>query len=100
MTTGVGGLGSRRVTADIAVQLIGRVLDLALGVVVTVALVRYLGDSDYGKWATIMSVTSFITVAGPRSLTDGWLKALTFDSEDGLLDAVRRGSVHSSEPVR
>jgi len=68
MTTGVGGLGSRRVTADIAVQLIGRVLDLALGVVVTVALVRYLGDSDYGKWATIMAVTSFITVAGSQAI--------------------------------
>jgi O-antigen/teichoic acid export membrane protein len=68
MTSSVGGLGSRRVTGDIAAQILGRVLDLALGIVVTVALVRYLGDADYGKWATIMSITTFITVAGSLTL--------------------------------
>lgn len=68
MTSSVGGLGSRRVTADIAVQIFGRVLDLFLGVIVTVALVRYLGDADYGKWSTIIAVTTFITVAGSLTL--------------------------------
>ena len=56
MTSSVGGLGARRVTADIAAQIFGRVLDLALGVIVTVALVRYLGDADYGRWSTIIAI--------------------------------------------
>jgi O-antigen/teichoic acid export membrane protein len=67
MTT-LGGLGRRRLTTDIAIQLVGRALNLALGVIVTVALVRFLGESDFGKWATILSITSLVTAAGAQTL--------------------------------
>src|SRR5690349_14534585 len=66
--TALGGLGRRRLTADIAVQLVGRAINLALGVVVTVALVRYLGESNFGKWATILSITSLVTAAGAQTI--------------------------------
>lgn len=70
-TEGVGSAGSvgrRRMTADIAVQLVGRAINLGLGVIVTVALVRYLGEAKYGEWATLLSITALITAAGPLAL--------------------------------
>jgi O-antigen/teichoic acid export membrane protein len=66
--TQLGGLGSRRLTADIAIQIVGRALNLALGVIVTVALVRYLGESGFGKWATILSITTLVTAAGAQTI--------------------------------
>lgn len=66
--TALGALGGRRLTADIAIQIIGRALNLFLGVIVTVALVRYLGESGFGKWATILSITSLVTAAGAQTI--------------------------------
>lgn len=44
----------RRAASDIVLQLGARLLNLALGVVVTAVLVRALGDAGYGKWSTIL----------------------------------------------
>ncbi|HEY1596849.1 MAG TPA: polysaccharide biosynthesis C-terminal domain-containing protein [Thermoleophilaceae bacterium] len=63
-----GSVGRRRMTADIAAQLVGRAINLGLGVIVTVALVRYLGESKYGEWATLLSIVALITAAGPLAL--------------------------------
>jgi len=68
MTATGGEVGRRRVTGDIAVQLAGRALNLALGVVVTVALVRYLGESRYGEWSTLLAICALITAAGAQTL--------------------------------
>jgi O-antigen/teichoic acid export membrane protein len=53
-----------RATADILVQVAGRVLNLALGVVVTVLIVRALGGEGFGRWSTIFAVTQIATYFG------------------------------------
>lgn len=53
-----------RAALDIAVQLVGRVANLALGVVATVVIVRTLGDDGFGQWATATAVVSITTSAG------------------------------------
>jgi O-antigen/teichoic acid export membrane protein len=68
MTATRGEVGRRRLTGDIAVQLAGRAINLALGVVVTVALVRYLGDRRYGEWSTLLAICALITAAGAQTL--------------------------------
>jgi lipopolysaccharide exporter len=62
------GVGRRRVTGDIIAQLGGRLINLALGVVVTVALVRYLGQARYGEWSTLLAVGAIVTAAGAQTL--------------------------------
>jgi O-antigen/teichoic acid export membrane protein len=47
----------RRAARDVAVQLVGRALNLALGVVVTAAVARALGDQGFGEWSTLLVVT-------------------------------------------
>lgn len=66
--TSPGALGRRRITADIAVQLVGKAANLALGVVVTVILVRHLGQDGFGQWATILAVTNLVAAAGSQTL--------------------------------
>ena len=48
-------VGSRRVVADVAVQLLGQGLNLVLGIVTTVVIVRALGATRYGEWATVLA---------------------------------------------
>jgi O-antigen/teichoic acid export membrane protein len=66
--TSPGALGRRRITADIVVQLVGKAANLALGVVVTVILVRHLGENGFGQWATVLSVTNLVAAAGSQTL--------------------------------
>ncbi|MHB8240618.1 MAG: flippase [Solirubrobacteraceae bacterium] len=46
----------RRAAADILVQLVGQVLNLTLGIFVTVVVVRTLGDTRFGEWSTILAL--------------------------------------------
>lgn len=55
-----------RAFRDVFVQVATRVLNLALGIVVTILVVRILGDSGYGQWMTIL--TSFQLVGFFTSL--------------------------------
>ncbi len=57
-------VGARRATTDIAVQVIGRIGNLALGVVVTLIVVRALGTSGFGQWSTIFAITQIATNVG------------------------------------
>lgn len=57
-----GQVGGRRAVADILVQVLARGGNLILGIVVTLVLVRTLGDEDFGRWATILSVTQLAVV--------------------------------------
>jgi O-antigen/teichoic acid export membrane protein len=51
-----------------AIQIAGRLLNLALGIVATVVLVRALGSTNYGQWATILAVTGLADTAGQLAL--------------------------------
>lgn len=50
-------VGRRRAALDIAVQVVARVANLALGVGVTVVLVHALGDDGFGQWSTVLAIT-------------------------------------------
>jgi O-antigen/teichoic acid export membrane protein len=63
MTTATPARGPR-VAFDIGAQVIGRLGNLALGVVATVVLVRALGADGFGQWATITALVSITTLAG------------------------------------
>jgi O-antigen/teichoic acid export membrane protein len=57
-TTAANQANQQRAARDIAVQVFARVLNLALGVLVTALLARALGSTDYGQWVTILAVLS------------------------------------------
>lgn len=52
---------TRAIARDVVVQVGGRVLNLALGVVVTALVARTLGNEGYGQWVTIFAVVSIAT---------------------------------------
>jgi O-antigen/teichoic acid export membrane protein len=62
-------IGARRATVDIAVQVFARVGNLALGVVVTLVVVRALGTEGFGQWSTIFAVTQIATNFGELGLS-------------------------------
>ncbi|MGH2880678.1 MAG: flippase [Solirubrobacteraceae bacterium] len=53
-------VSARRATIDVLVQIVGQVLNLSLGVYVTLAIIRGLGTTRYGEWATIFSVSTLL----------------------------------------
>lgn len=61
-------VGARRATLDIGVQVVGRVGNLALGVVVTAVVVRTLGSSSFGEWSTIFAITQIAANFGELGL--------------------------------
>ncbi len=50
-------VGARQAVSDVVIQIVGRVLNLALGVAVTIVFVRSLGDRAFGEWSTLVAVT-------------------------------------------
>jgi O-antigen/teichoic acid export membrane protein len=57
-TTAASQANQQRAARDIAVQIFARVMNLALGVLVTALLARTLGQDGYGQWVTILAVLS------------------------------------------
>jgi O-antigen/teichoic acid export membrane protein len=60
-----------RAFRDVLVQVLTRVLNLALGIVVTALVVRTLGDTGYGQWMTILTsfqLVGFFTSLGLESV--------------------------------
>lgn len=56
---------------DVAIQIGARILNLALGVVVTVLLARALGDDGFGEWSTVLVVVqlaAYFTSFGVESV--------------------------------
>lgn len=53
-------VSARRATIDVLVQIVGQVLNLALGVFVTLVIVRTLGKTGFGEWSTIFSVSTIV----------------------------------------
>jgi O-antigen/teichoic acid export membrane protein len=56
-------------TADVVIQIIARILNLALGVVVTFILARGLGSSDFGIWSTLFAACQIVGSFGELGLT-------------------------------
>jgi O-antigen/teichoic acid export membrane protein len=61
-------LGARRIQTDIAVQIAARIVNLALGVVVTLILVRSLGSRGFGVWSSLFAITQLATSFGELGL--------------------------------
>lgn len=62
-------VGNRRMTIDVIVQIIARILNLALGVVVTFILARALGSSSFGVWSTLFAACQIVGSFGELGLT-------------------------------
>ncbi len=56
----VGDIRPARAALDVAVQVVGRVGNLALGVLATAVLARGLGDYRYGQWTTILLIPALL----------------------------------------
>ena len=52
----------RRATMDVGVQLGGRLVNLALGVLVTALLARTLGPAGLGTWSTIGAIIGLVSI--------------------------------------
>jgi O-antigen/teichoic acid export membrane protein len=61
-------VGSRRVLADVASQIGGQAINIVLGVVTTVVIVRALEATRYGEWATILAAIELIAMVGNLGL--------------------------------
>jgi O-antigen/teichoic acid export membrane protein len=66
--TDAPAVSRRRITGDVAVQLGGRGVNLVLGVIVTLVVVRTLGDDRFGQWATILSIVQIASFFGELGL--------------------------------
>ena len=50
----------QRAASDILIQVVARVVNLGLGVIVTALLVRALGNTGYGQWSTLLVVIGLL----------------------------------------
>jgi O-antigen/teichoic acid export membrane protein len=57
----VGDIRPARAALDVVVQVVGRVGNLALGVIATAVLARGLGKYGYGQWATILLIPALLS---------------------------------------
>jgi O-antigen/teichoic acid export membrane protein len=72
-------VSSNRAAADVAFQLGGQVVNLALGVVTTVIIVRTLGTTRYGEWATVLATIELVGLVGNLGLE---MVAVRFAAQD------------------
>ncbi|MGI8511569.1 MAG: flippase [Solirubrobacteraceae bacterium] len=59
--TDQSALSRRRLVVDVGVQIAGRLVSLALGVAVTLLIIRTLGGSGFGEWSTVLAITQLVT---------------------------------------
>jgi O-antigen/teichoic acid export membrane protein len=57
-----------RAAADVAIQVLGRAVNLVPGIVVTVLLTRSLGDAGFGEWSTALAIVQIATPFGDFGL--------------------------------
>ncbi len=74
-------VGSRRVLADVVAQLGGQVVNIALGIVTTVVIVRALEATRYGEWATILAVIDLVAMVGNLGLETVAIRLATQEPE-------------------
>lgn len=61
-------VSSNRAATDVAIQLGGQAVNVALGIVTTVVIVRALGATRYGEWATILATIELVALIGNLGL--------------------------------
>ena len=57
-----------RAAADVAIQVLGRAVNLVPGIVVTVLLTRSLGDDGFGEGSTALAIVQIATPFGDFGL--------------------------------
>lgn len=58
--TDQAALSRRRLVGDVLVQVAGRLVSIALGVGVTLLIIRTLGGSRFGEWSTVLAATQIM----------------------------------------
>ena len=81
MADSLGDVGAGRASRDILGQLVARGANIALGLVVTVLLVRTLDDRGFGQWSTILAVTSIAGLFGDLGLGQVAVRHVAADRE-------------------
>jgi O-antigen/teichoic acid export membrane protein len=61
-------VSSNRAATDVAIQLGGQAVNVVLGIVTTVVIVRALGATRYGEWATILATIELVGLVGNLGL--------------------------------
>jgi O-antigen/teichoic acid export membrane protein len=64
MSSAAAQATGQRAARDIVVQVVARVGNLALGVLVTALLARTLGSAGYGQWSTVLAVLALVGYFG------------------------------------
>jgi O-antigen/teichoic acid export membrane protein len=54
---------ARRAARDVVLQVIGRMLNLMLGIVVTATVIRILGQEGYGRWSMVLMIVTLVDIA-------------------------------------
>ena len=77
------GVAASRASAgrDIAGQVVLRTLNLALGVGVTLLLVRTLGTEGFGRWSVLLAVVGFVSYFGSLGLAQVAVERAAGDPE-------------------
>jgi O-antigen/teichoic acid export membrane protein len=85
MTDGASAAGAAASRAsagrDIAGQVVLRTLNLALGVGVTLLLVRVLGTDGFGRWSVLLAVIGFVSYFGSLGLAQVAVERAAADPE-------------------
>src|ERR1700716_1311597 len=74
-------VSSRRAAGDVAIQIVAQVLNLVLGIVVTVIIVRTLGATRYGQWSTLLAITQLVGIVGSLGLENVAVRFATAEPE-------------------
>lgn len=77
----LGQIGARRMTADVTVQIVARILNLALGVVVTLVIVHALGSRGFGVWSSLFAITQIAASFGELGLNEVAVNRAASDPE-------------------
>jgi len=64
-----GAVSRRRAALDMMAQLVGQSVNVLLGAVVAVLLVRGLGDERYGEWSSMLGIVGIVGYLGSLGLT-------------------------------
>lgn len=73
---------ARRAARDMAVQIVGRLGNALLGIVVVVLLTRELGVTGFGEWSTILAVAGIVGYIGDLGLEAAAVRAGASEEEE------------------
>lgn len=88
-----------RAVVDVTVQVVGRVGNLALGVVATAVLARGLGEYGFGQWSTILLVPALLGYLNDLGLLQVAVRRATSENDSRWLGALVSARAALSLPV-